>query len=62
MAVTEHQGTNSALTANDFPENQSKIAKADRGIVVDFLEPPGSEKPVKDTGGVGIYVSPYKYI
>lgn len=50
-----------ALTENDFSEDSSISAKADGGVVVNFLEPPGSAKPESDTGEVGIDVIPYRY-
>lgn len=55
------QGSTRALTENDFSEDPSLSAKADRGIAVTFLEHPDSEKPERDTDGVGIDIIPYKY-
>jgi len=49
------------LTENDFSEELSISAEADEGIIVDFLEPPATEKPDRDTGEVGIDIIPYKY-
>jgi len=50
-----------ALTENDFSEDPSISAKADGGVVVSFLEPPGGEKPERDTGEVGTDIVPYRY-
>lgn len=49
------------LTENDFSESSSISAKADGGVVVNFLEPPGGEKPERDTGDVGTDIVPYRY-
>jgi len=49
------------LTENDFSEDTSLSAEPDEGIVVDFLEPPNTEKPEMDTGETGIDVIPYTY-
>ncbi len=50
-----------ALTENDFSENSLLFAGPVGGVIVDFLEPPGGEKPEKDTGAVGTDVVPYRY-
>ncbi len=52
---------NQALTEIDFSEDSSISARPDGGIVVDFLEPPGGEKPESDTGEVGIDEIPVTY-
>jgi Pentapeptide repeats (8 copies) len=55
------QGGTRALTENDFSEDTSISARADRGVVVKFLEPPGGDQPESDTGEVGIDLIPYRY-
>lgn len=50
-----------ALTENDFAERSSVFAAPDRGIIVDFLEPTGTETPEIDTGDVGVDVIRYRY-
>lgn len=51
-----------ALTENDFAEDSSLSARADRGVVVHFLEPPGGGQTDQgDTGGVGDDVIPLRY-
>ncbi len=50
-----------ALTENDFSEDASLSARPGGGVVVDFLEPPGGEKPERDTGDVGTDIVPYRY-
>jgi len=50
-----------ALTERDFFDNAGLSANPEKGVVVDFLEPPDSEKPESDTGEVGNDTIPYTY-
>ncbi len=50
-----------ALTENDFVNDPTKFANAEKGVVVTFLEHPGSEEPENDTGEIGNDVIPFKY-
>jgi uncharacterized protein YjbI with pentapeptide repeats len=55
-------GSNSqALTEIDFANNPSLRADPDKGVIVDFLESPGSDTPQNDTGPVGIDEIPVTY-
>ena len=49
-----------ALTENDFAEDSSLRAELDEGVVVTFLESPGSEEE-NDTGTPGVDVIPVIY-
>lgn len=50
-----------ALTENDFADDPTLRDDPERGIVIDFLEPPGSDTPENDTGEVGIDEIPVSY-
>ncbi len=50
-----------ALTENDFAQDPGTFANPRGGVVVIFLEPPDSEEPDNDTGGVGNDVIPLTY-
>ena len=49
------------LTENDFANDHSLRADPDKGVIVDFLESPGSDTPRYDTGPVGIDEIPLIY-
>lgn len=51
---------NQALTENDFTEEPGLFANPTGGVVVTFLEHPGSEQPDNDTGEVGSDIIPYR--
>lgn len=55
------QDGSQAQTENDFANNPALRDDPERGIVVDFLESPGSEAPEYDTGEVGIDEIPVRY-
>jgi len=50
-----------ALTENDFANDPTLLDDPERGIVVDFLEPPDSVEPENDTAEVGIDEIPVSY-
>jgi len=50
-----------ALTENDFANDPSLRADPEGGVIVQFLEPPDSEKPENDTGEIGVDVIPMTY-
>jgi hypothetical protein len=54
------QGTQ-ALTENDFANDPSLRADAEKGVIVDFLEPPDADTPENDTGEVGNDLIPLRY-
>jgi uncharacterized protein YjbI with pentapeptide repeats/predicted small secreted protein len=54
------QGTQ-ALTENDFANDPSLRADPEKGVIVDFLEPPDADIPQNDTGDVGNDTIPLRY-
>jgi hypothetical protein len=54
-------GNNQTLTENDFANDASLRADPDKDLIVDFLEPPGSDTPQYDTGPLGIDDIPVTY-
>jgi hypothetical protein len=50
-----------ALTENDFADDPTLRYNPEKGVVVDFLEPPGSEAPENDTGEAGVDEIPITY-
>lgn len=50
-----------ALTENDFVKDTSLKGNPEDGVIVTFLEHPDSEKPERDTGGVGFDEIPLTY-